>query len=101
MIDPDSAGNTSVTSLKRFISVPEEGRRTEWPLGTAICRIRKGHGAVTTEPENAPVAGTPAAGTPAAGTPAAGTPAAGTPGASPRDEWKNTILAGLANYIDA
>jgi inositol transporter-like SP family MFS transporter len=36
---------------------------------------------VTTEPENVPAAGTPAA--------------------SPRDEWKNTILAGLANYIDA
>ncbi len=43
----------------------------------------------------------PAAGTSAEGTPAAGTPTAGTPGASPRDEWKNTILAGLANYIDA
>jgi inositol transporter-like SP family MFS transporter len=25
----------------------------------------------------------------------------GTPGASTRDDWKNTILAGLANYIDA
>jgi inositol transporter-like SP family MFS transporter len=24
-----------------------------------------------------------------------------TPGASTRDDWKNTILAGLANYIDA
>jgi inositol transporter-like SP family MFS transporter len=34
---------------------------------------------VTTEPENGTV----------------------TPGASARDEWKNTILAGLANYIDA
>jgi inositol transporter-like SP family MFS transporter len=24
-----------------------------------------------------------------------------TPGASTRDDWKNTVLAGLANYIDA
>src|ERR1700742_2298721 len=50
-------------------------------LSTAICRIRKGHDAVTTETENVP--------------------GAGTPGASARDQWKNTILAGLANYIDA
>src|ERR1700760_3348430 len=50
-------------------------------LSTAICRIRKGHDAVTTETENVP--------------------GAGTPGASARDDWKNTILAGLANYIDA
>src|ERR1700759_3154077 len=50
-------------------------------LSTAICRIRKGHDAVTTETENVP--------------------GAGTPGASARDEWKNTILAGLPNYIDA
>ena len=39
---------------------------------------------MTTEPENVPDAEAP-----------------GAPGASPRDEWKNTILAGLANYIDA
>ena len=62
---------------------------------------------MTTEPENGPAPGPAprAPGTPVPGTPAAegpaGTPAPGTPALSSRDEWKNTILAGLANYIDA